>query len=180
MAKTGEGAVAETIDHSLTEKLMDEQTAEQLLYLLDKLENVSFLIDMIENFLRRGPEIIDSINDLVIFLRQDLMNSEYMKMFESASKALQRIQQFYDSPQVQELFKSDVLDLRAVQIVGKAARSLVQASEGTVETRTKRVGLIGLMRLMTDPEIQPAINFFISFARQFSKELEHARTVDRV
>lgn len=180
MAEMGKGAVVEaTIDQLLTEKLSDPQTIEQLVRLLDKLEHVTFLLDMLENFLRRGPEIADSINDLVVFLRQRLSTPDYVTRFEHAFTAVRRIQEFLDSPQVQELFKSDVLDVRSVQIVGKVTRSIIQASEETAQTGMNRVGLIGLMRALTDPEVQPALNFLLNFARHLSKELGNARTVHR-
>ncbi|ADG06738.1 DUF1641 domain-containing protein [Kyrpidia tusciae] len=177
LAQTGGGAVVETIHRPLEEKLLDEQTTEQLVHLLDKLASVSSfidMIDMIENFLRRGPEIADSINDLIIFLRQDLKKSEYVEMLHNASHALHRIHEMIDSPQVQELFQCDVLDLRVIRIIGKAARSLVQASKATAQTETNKIGVIGLMRLVADPEIQPTIHFLVNFARQFSKEIQHA------
>ncbi|MBE3569993.1 MAG: DUF1641 domain-containing protein [Bacillales bacterium] len=175
MGESGKGAVAETpVDHLLVEKLSDSQTMEQIIGLLDKLENATFLLDMMENFLRRGPEFVDSINELVILLRQSLSRPEYVTRFENALTALHRMQEILDSPQVQELFKSDVLDVRSVQIIGKVSRSLFQASKETKEAGTKRVGLIGLMRTLSDPEVQPVLNFVLSFARHLSKEIHDA------
>jgi uncharacterized protein YjgD (DUF1641 family) len=175
MGEAGKGEVMETpIDHLLVEKLSDPQTIEQLIRLLDKLENVTFLLDMLENFLRRGPEFADSINELVILLRQSLSRPEYVTRFEHALTALYRMQEFLDSPQVQELFKSDVLDVRSAQIIGKVFRSLHEASKEAAETGTKRVGIIGLMRALSDPEVQPALNFVLNFARYLSKEINDA------
>jgi uncharacterized protein YjgD (DUF1641 family) len=175
MVETGKGAVVEApIDQLLVEKLSDPQSIEQLIRLLDKLEQVTFLFDMLENFLRRGPEMADSVNELVALLRQSLSKPEYANSFQNAFTALRRMQEFLDSPQVQELFKSDVLDVRSVQLVGKLSRSLIRASSETAQTGTKRVGLIGLMRALGDPEIQPALNFVLNFARNLSKEINDA------
>ncbi|OAT71238.1 DUF1641 domain-containing protein [Parageobacillus thermoglucosidasius] len=175
MGEVRKGAVMEApVDHLLVEKLSDPRTMGQLIRLLDKLENVTFLLDMLENFLRRGPEFADSINELVILLRQNLSRPEYITRFEHALTALHRMQEFFDSPQVQELFKSDVLDVRSVQIIGKVSRSLFQASKEASETGTKRVGIIGLMRALSDPEVQPALNFILNFARHLSKEINDA------
>jgi uncharacterized protein YjgD (DUF1641 family) len=175
MVETGKGAVVEApIDQLLVEKLSDPQSIEQLIRLLDKLEQVAFLFDMLENFLRRGPEMADSVNELVALLRQSLSKPEYVSSFQNAFTALRRMQEFLDSPQVQELFKSDVLDVRSVQLVGKLSRSLIRASTETAQTGTKRVGLIGLMRALGDPEIQPALNFVLNFARNLSKEINDA------
>lgn len=175
MAETGKGAVVEApVDQLLAEKLSDPQTIEQLVRLLDKLEHVTFLLDTLESFLRRGPEIADSINELIILIRQNLSTPEYVTRFKLAFAALHRMQEVLDSPQVQELFKSDVLDVRAVQLVGKVSRSMIQASEETGQTGMTRVGLIGLVRALTDPEMQPALHFLLSFARHLSKELRNA------
>jgi uncharacterized protein YjgD (DUF1641 family) len=174
MAETGKGSVVNLpTDQLLAEKLSDPQTVEQLIRLLDKLEQITFLFDMLENFLRRGPEIADAINDFVILFRENLPETEYVKRFKSAFTALHRIQEFIDSPQVQELFESDVLDVRTVQVLGKVSRSLIQA-ENSVREDVERIGLIGLLRSLTDPEIQPALSFLLSFARHLSKELKHA------
>jgi hypothetical protein len=175
MVDMGKGAVIEApIDQLLVEKLSDPHTIEQLVRLLEKLENVTSLFDMLESFLRRGPEIADSINDLVVLFRQGLSKPEYVTRFEQAFTAVRRMQGFLDSPQVQELFKSDVLDVRAVQMVGKVSRSMIQASTETAQTDVKRVGLFGLMRALSDPEVQPALNFVLNFARHLSKELTDA------
>jgi uncharacterized protein (UPF0297 family) len=175
MMEVESGTVMEAPNEQvLLDKLSEPQTFEQLLRLLDKLDHVTFLLDMLENFLRRGPEIADSINDLVILIRQSLSGPAYVTRFENAYAAIRRMQEFLDSPQVQELFKSDVLDVRAVEVVGKISRSLMHASAETAETGTKRVGLLGLMRALSDPEVQPALNFVINFAKFLSKELAGA------
>lgn len=169
-----EAVVDEPIDHLLVEKLSDPKTIEQLVRLLDKLENMTFLFDMLENFLRRGPEIADSINDLVVLLRQSLSKPEYVSRFESTLTAVRRMQEFLDSPQVQELFKSDVLDVRTVQMVGKVSRSMIRANTEAAEMGTKRLGFLGIMRALSDPEVQPALHFVLHFARHLSKELSDA------
>lgn len=175
MAVDRKGAVAEApIDQLLFEKLADPKTIEQLVLLIDKLENVTFLLNSLENFLRRGPEFADSINDLVVDLRQSLSSPEYVKRIESVFTTIRRIQEFLDSPQVQELLKSDVLDVRTAQMAGKLSRSLIRASAETNESEAKRVGIIGLMRALSDEEVQPALQFILNFARHLSKEIKNA------
>ncbi|MBE3555223.1 MAG: DUF1641 domain-containing protein [Thermicanus sp.] len=175
MAEDSKGVVLEApVDQLLVEKLSDPVIIGQLIRLLDKLENVTFLMEMVEGFLRRGPEIADSVNDLIILLRKSWSTPEYSSRVENAFAALRRMQEFLDSPQVQALFKSDVLDVRSVQLVGKAAHSMIQATKETERMEAKRLGLFGLMKALNDPEIQPAIQFALNFARHFSKELKDA------
>lgn len=158
----------------LIEKLSEPQTIEHLVRLLDKLEQFTYMFEMLESFLQRGPEIASSINDLVVLLRQSLSRPEYVERFNILLTSARKMQEFLDSPQVQELFKSDVLDVRSVQMVGKVSRSLLQASVETTEAGAKRVGLLGMMRALSDPEVQPALNFLLNFARHFSKEIKDA------
>ncbi|CCQ92653.1 conserved hypothetical protein [[Clostridium] ultunense Esp] len=173
--ENGKGGVMEApVDQVLVEKLSDPVIIGQLIRLLDKLENVTFLMDMVEGFLSRGPEIADSVNELVVLLRKNWSRPEYGSRVESAFLALRRLQEFLDSPQVQALFKSDVLDVRSVQLVGKVARSMIQATQETEQMEAKRMGLFGLMKAVNDPEIQTAVHFMINFARNFSKELKDA------
>lgn len=179
MANTGQSTATETIDHSLTEKLLDERTAGQLVQLLDKMESVVFLANALEDFLRRGPEIADSINELVVLLRGGIGQTQLPVTAGNVVHALQRFQEVFNAPQTQQLLESDIFDVRSVEVVGKAARALVAAQTQAAHTDPKRMGLVGLMRLLTDPEIQPAINFFAAFLREFSKELEHARAEHR-
>lgn len=179
MASVGQAAVTEAVDHSLTEKLLDERTAGQLVQLLDRLEAISFLAEALEDFLRRGPEMAGAVNELVILLREGMDGSDVQNTVGNALTAMRRMREIVDSPQARELFRSDVLDLRSIDVVGKAARSLVAASEEVKHKDPKPMGIIGLMRLMTDPEIQPAIHFLAAFLRQFSRELQNARAVHR-
>jgi len=158
----------------LLERLEDPRTAEQLVRLLDKLDNVVFLLEMVEGFLRRGPEIADSINDMVIQLRQALSASGQRAPLGNVFHTVGRLQEFLDSPQVQSLFRSDVLDVRFAQVVGKLARAMIQASEDVSRTEPKRIGLIGLMRALGDPDVQLALQFVLSFAKRLSRELHHA------
>lgn len=169
-----ENGAIETLDVRLTEKLLDERTSAQLIQLLDKLENVTYMIEMLEGFIRRAPEMADSVNELVLMLRKAYAEGEAFRTIETAFAALQKMQKFLDSPQVQELFKSDVLDVRSVQVVGKVSRAMMKAAEETANAKDRRVGLVGLMRMLTDPEVQPALHFILQFSRHLSRELSDA------
>ncbi|MBE3595600.1 MAG: DUF1641 domain-containing protein [Hydrogenibacillus sp.] len=164
------------VDRVLVERLSDPKTIEQLVRLLDKLETIGFLVDMLESFLARGPELADSVNELVQTLRAGLKTPAYVSRIETALNAGRKMQEFLDSPQVQALFKSDVLDTRSVAMVGKVARAMTRAAQETADPSAvqRRVGLIGLMRALSDPEVQPALNFVFSLARHLSRELSDA------
>ncbi|MBE3551855.1 MAG: DUF1641 domain-containing protein [Kyrpidia tusciae] len=175
MGESGQGGVAEVFpDQMLTERLADPHTIDQLTRLLDKLDQVVFLLDVLEDFLRRGPELADSINDMVVLARQSFADAKGTMRWQNVLYAARRIQEFLDSPQVMSLTRSDVMDVRSIRVVGKMARAMIQASEDVSKGGPKRVGLVGLMRALGDPEVQPALNFVISFARNLSREFNHA------
>ncbi|HHY67514.1 MAG TPA: DUF1641 domain-containing protein [Alicyclobacillus sp.] len=175
MAEGGPETVAEVFpDQLLTERLADPHTIEQLIRVLDKLDQVVFFLDMLEEFLRRGPELADSINDVVLLVRQSLADAKGSMRWQNVLYATQRIQEFLDSPQMLSLIRSDVLDVRSISVVGKIARAMIQASEEVSGGESKRIGLIGIMRALGDPEVQPALNFVLGFARNLSRELNHA------
>lgn len=164
------------MDHVLVDRLSDPKTIEQLVLLLDKLETVGYLVNMLESFLSRGPELADSVNELIQVLREGLRTPEFISRAEVALNALRRMQELLDSPQVRSLFESGVLDPHAVSLVGKVARALTRAAASAHDPTVmqKRVGLLGLMRALSDPEVQPALNFVLSLARNLSRELSNA------
>ncbi|MDI3256867.1 MAG: DUF1641 domain-containing protein [Kyrpidia sp.] len=175
MAGVDQGAATDVFpDQVLTERLSDPHTMEQLIRLLDKLDQVVFLLDMMEEFLRRGPEFADSINDLVVALRHSLTPSEGNPRWQNLFYVARRLQDFLDSPQLQSLLRSDVLDVRSIRVVGNLARAMIEASEDVSKGETKRIGLVGLMRALGDPEVQPALNFVLGFARRLSREFSDA------
>ncbi|QIA27592.1 DUF1641 domain-containing protein [Thermaerobacter sp. PB12/4term] len=159
------------LEQQLMERLADPRTMELLLRLLDKLDQLVFLLEMVEQFLRRGPEIADSINETIITLRKNLGAGQARAPWEDLSSALSGVKEVIESPQVQALFRSAVLDTRSVAVVGHMARAMVEASEQVSRAETKRVGLVGLLRALGDADVQPALQFALAFAQSFSREL---------
>lgn len=175
MAEAGRGTAVEVqAEQALLERLSDPHTIEQLSRLLDKLDQAVFLFEMVEGFLRRGPEIAESVNDVVIRMRQRWAAPEQGTAWGDLLDALRRLRELLDSPQVQTLLRSDVLDVRSVRVVGKLARAMIQAAEDVGRGEAKRIGLIGILRALGDPEVQGALHFALSFARHLSRELSHA------
>ncbi|RTH18458.1 DUF1641 domain-containing protein, partial [Thermus scotoductus] len=78
-----------------------------------------------------------------------------------------------ESPQVQALLRAGVRDPRAVALVGKMAQAMVEASQEARKPE-QRTSLVGLLRVLGDPELQPAMRFAIAFAQRFSRALGNA------
>jgi len=157
------------LEQELMERLSEPRTMELLLRLLDKLDQVVFLLDALEQFLRRGPEIAEALNETVISMRKGV-GAEGRTPWEDLLRGLSRLKEVLESPQVKALFRSAVLDARSVAVVGKAARAMVEAS-AEVSREPKRIGLVGLLRALGDADVQPALHFVLAFAQRFSREL---------
>lgn len=157
------------LEQELMERLSEPRTMELLLRLLDKLDQVVFLLDTVEQFLRRGPEIADALNETVVAMRKGV-GAEGRAPWEDLLRGLSRLKEVLESPQLQALFRSAVLDARSVAVVGKAARAMVEAS-AEVSREPRRIGLVGLLRALGDADVQPALHFILAFAQRFSREL---------
>ena len=62
---------------------------------------------------------------------------------------------------------TDVFAPQSVQVIGCAARALVETREATVEA----AGLWGAMRAMRKPEVRHAVGFGLAFAEHFGRQL---------
>ena len=163
----------ETTEQNLERRLADPQTVKEIARLLDRLESINAIFTMLESFLARGPEIADSINGLVEVLREGASFNQIGKQVTLLFTAGQKITSLVESEQVQSMLSSDVLDPESIQLIGKLARAMRQAVNDASDSdlMSKRVGLMGLVRLLGDPQVQPAINFVAALARHFSREL---------
>jgi len=177
MAEIGGGVqnrALSVLEQEFLERLTEPRTLELLNRLLDRLEDVVYLLDMLEQFLRRGPEIAEAVNEGVALLRKGLTETATSINLTEPLNTLRRLREVTESPQVQALLREAVFDPRAVAVVGKMARAMIEASEEVKKTDHRRLGLIGLVRALGDPELQPALRFLVVFAQHFSRGLTDA------
>jgi hypothetical protein len=77
------------------------------------------------------------------------------------------------------LLRSDVLAPEAVAVVAGAADALVESrGEGQGE-EAPRVGLFGLLRALSDPDVQRSLGFLLRFAKNFGRILDKGDGEDR-
>ncbi len=70
------------------------------------------------------------------------------------------------------LLQSDVLDPHVLAVVAKSGRALATCHEGTCATSApERLGPLGLMRSLTDPNVQRSLAFLVQVARCFGGHL---------
>lgn len=157
----------------LMNKLSEPEKIDQLISLIDKLDKFNAMFEMMEHFIVRGPEMADSVNRLVIALREQFPNDNLMDNLQKSLETLQRLQKFLNSEEFKEL-EAILLNEKTLNLVGSFTRSIKEASSNTEYENKQNAGIFGLLKEITNPEIQPAIQFILNLAKILSKELQNA------
>ncbi len=72
-----------------------------------------------------------------------------------------------------DLLDSDILNPHAVRIVNNAAQSLTSAQQHQCEKPSQaRIGMLGLLGALRNPEIQRSLAFAVQFGKCFGKNLD--------
>lgn len=157
----------------LMNKLTEPETIAQLISLLDKLEQFNVLLGSIEHLLTRSPEMADSLNRLVVSMREELPNTSFIKDLQNSLETLKRLQEFFNTEEFKQL-EENLLNEKTVKLLSSVSRSITVASSEAEYASSGRIGIFTLMREVSSPEIQPAIQFMLNFAKILSKELKNA------
>lgn len=157
----------------LMDKLSDQETITQLTRLLDRLEQFNSLFDSIEHFIQRGPEMADALNRLIISLREDLPSQDIIEKLENSFETFNRLQTFISTEEFKQL-EANLLNEDTLKLLTSVSRSITEASLEMEYTKTERMSIFTLMRELSNPEIQPAIQLVLNFAKILSKELKDA------
>lgn len=157
----------------LMDKLSDPETIAQLTRLLDRLEQFNSLFDSIEHFIQRGPEMADALNRLIISLREDLPSQDIIEKLENSFETFNRLQTFISTEEFKQL-EANLLNEDTLKLLTSVSRSITEASLEMEYTKTERMSIFTLMRELSNPEIQPAIQLVLNFAKILSKELKDA------
>lgn len=158
---------------ALMDKLSRPETMEQLTKLLDRLEEINAMFDMVEQFMQRGPEMADSLNRLLVMLREQGQGFDILKKLENSFKTLNRLQQFLYADEFKKL-EENLLNDDMLKLINSISRSITTASLEFEYGKPERISVFALMRELSNPEIQPAIRFVLNFAKILSKELKDA------
>mgnify|MGYP001813780932 FL=1 len=150
-------------------KVTEPETVSALSRLIDRLpqlEEASRLLDEV-------PNLLAVVTDLVDEFAANL-KSQGVELEKSISQGLHAL--LWLGCRVSEdelerlgyLLRSDVLDPNALEVVGHAATSLARCQRETCEQRTSdRIGLIGLLKALRDPNLQRTVGFGVRFAKCF-------------
>lgn len=78
-----------------------------------------------------------------------------------------------DLARLGELLKSDILSHNSISVLGNAANSLSSAQQNACVSKTpERVGMLGLVGLLRNPDIQKSIAFAAKFGECFGRNMD--------
>jgi len=133
------------------EGLMEDKTGQQLVQLLDKLELINFFLDALDEFIKRSPWIMESLNQEIIKLREQTSSSETLKENIVLIGELLRVL-------TSENFKKTLL-------------GIIDAYEKVME-QDERKGLVGILRGTSDPDVQRALAFIILALKKWGEAMK--------
>lgn len=73
-----------------------------------------------------------------------------------------------------DLLGSEIMNVNALNVVDNAARSLNTAQQQSQPQQPPKLGLLGLLKAMRDPEIQRSLDFAIHFGKSFGQNLKQS------
>lgn len=158
---------------ALMNKLSEPKTISQLISLLDKLEQFNVLFDTLQQFIGRGSEMADSINRLIVAMRQEIPNTDFFKDLQSSIETMKKLQKLINSEEFKQI-EEHLLNEKVLKLLGRVSRAVSEASQEVEKKSSERIGIFTLMQEISNPEIQTSIQFILSFAKILSKELKNA------
>ncbi len=155
-------------------KLTEPETMSALNTLLERLPQLAQLAKLADEM----PNIIATVGDVLDDYQQRCSN-EGIDVEKSLVNGLQAALwlgtqvEKEDLSRIGELLKSDILSHHAITVLSNAANSLASAQQDACGSQTKeRVGMLGLIGLMRNPEIQKSVAFAAKFGECFGKNMD--------
>lgn len=137
----------------LLKRLTDPNMALPLTQLLDLAEQAPALMAM-------AGDVIDDAYRSAHDAGVDLET-----MVKQGGVAAQRLSTLMRSPEFTALMDSGMLDPKAVSLLGSAANALVKSQEA----HPQKIGPMGLVGALRDPDVQKTLGFFMAFAKEFGR-----------
>lgn len=180
-------ALATPEAEKLLSKLEDPATLNAMNQLVDKLPDLLAASQMLDAFLKRGPDISNNVGRLLREFRTsqgqpgglgELVSQ--VKNFDvlAASRGLNNLTQMANSPEMRNLAQSGIFSPETVNLVSdvaEAARLASHQNEQPLSAVSARPGLratLGtVVSAVRDPAVQRTVSFALSFARNLGVAL---------
>jgi hypothetical protein len=138
----------------LFNRLTEPHVAGQLTHLLD-------LADQAPGFLAMAGDMVDDA-----YRSANTAGIDMETLVKQSGVAAQRLSDLMCSPEFTTLMDSGMLDPNAVRLLGSAATALVKSQQAS-----EPIGPLGLLGALRDPDVQKALGFFLTFAKEFGKHI---------
>jgi uncharacterized protein YjgD (DUF1641 family) len=154
----------------LIDKMIDAETASYMLGIMDNLEALYVLTVSLNEFLKRGDEIISSLSDSLNELKSGVGDQgvgyvDALKELFSCAKALGD-----RSQQLGSVLREQILTENFVAGISVLTKSLAQAQKTASESRSARVKGVGsLLRSLKDPDVQKGLDFALELVRAIGR-----------
>lgn len=118
----------------------------------------------------QGPGImammVDIIDDVYIqAIRQGFNPEQFVRQGVVVTS---RMAELLESGEINALLQSGVIDPKAVDVVGTAAKALVTSRAEPAP----KMGIFGMLKAMRDPDLQRALGFLTVFGKNFGENLD--------
>jgi uncharacterized protein YjgD (DUF1641 family) len=166
---------------ALAEKLTAPKTVAVLSELLDRMDQLEQLIHLADQL----PGLLAMFVDIADEFAQRAADAgiDIDATIARGSQAMVKLNDFVTSGALEELLASGVLDPRAVSIVGMLGAAMVKCQDECLRRpEPRRVGLLGALRDLRNPDVQRALAFLVNLGRFFGESIErtHAEATGRV
>lgn len=128
-----------------------------------QLEQLLGMADQLPGFAAMAGDVIDDA-----YRSAHTAGIDIETMVRQGGVAAQRLSDLMRSPEFTTLMGSGMLDPKAVSLLGSAADALIRSKEA----QPQQLGPIGLLGALRDPEVQKALGFFMTFAKEFGKNIK--------
>ncbi|MDW8214316.1 MAG: DUF1641 domain-containing protein [Roseiflexaceae bacterium] len=174
---------------ALLNLLSNPSTMTSLQRLLQHAELLAYLVEAIDALIRRSDTIVESINvllrdvaagtpgaseSLLTLIEMLHRHRDYVPRLIAVvpqfTELVEQIGPFVASEEFRTLLTSGVFDPDTVTLVGRAGDAFV-ATYNEDRQAQRRLGPIGLVRALYDPDVQRIAALLVDFARRFGKSL---------
>lgn len=174
---------------ALLNLLSNPSTMTSLQRLLQHAELLAYLVEAIDALIRRSDTIVESINvllrdiaagtpgaseSLLTLIEMLHRHRDYVPRLIAVvpqfTELVEQIGPFVASEEFRTLLTSGVFDPDTVTLVGRAGDAFVAAYNEDRQAQ-RRLGPIGLVRALYDPDVQRIAALLVDFARRFGKSL---------
>lgn len=173
----------------LLDVLSNPQTLEAIITLMQNMDKIAFSVKAVDGFLQRGDTIIENVGSSMrdasgaidISKMSELLKT-LPQLAETAPQLVEAttqlvpvltsepMQNFINSGSLERLLSSNVLAAQSIEVVGHAGSALVESYDKT-QQQPQQVGIFGLLKAISDPNIQKALGFFVEFGKKFGQEI---------